>query len=764
MKRTIFLLIATVIIGALPLLVQYGQYVMCTDMFSQEIPFIMETKRMLASGLPLWSWNTFYGDNFWASYGFYTLTSPFVWLLCLLPYAWIPKCLIVVLILKYLCAFITSRAFMLKMDISQENAAVGGLLYAFSSFTISNSFYFHFFEPLIVFPLLLIAVERFLLRERYGCTLLLGSSFLTVFINYYFAVCSFVAAVLYTVCRLSSKEMRAQWRRVPLGVGMVVIGIVLDTVLLLPTALQLAGGPRTDGHLRMGLDGSAVVLFASRLRTLFVPQLLEEPTSLFYGSGFNSMSSCLPMLGMVAVAMYCWRNRRTWIAALAVVSIIFFLTPLNSVFSLFTDPGYTRGAYTLCLFMAFASCKWLDEEERLPLSLVLCYGIVAFGIFAADVCFSSIFRTTDLPVIPLACYIVVVAVNIIALVIYTLRRTRSVLLVCISLCGALQMALFHYLRSDAYFNTDERETFVHAFKYPNYRGLVRQYVVDNKLPRLEGNMHYRTASISRFANMAMFTNRPDVKTFHSIQNNVVRRLFCAGDKEFKMRRVSVIPNCNERSLYALMSVRDVIAHDDHYVSLDKKNLNISQEERGKGYTIYRNNDYLPMGFAYDTYVDEALIDTLNQCVPKTDDVPLQLLANLSVPKHEKAFFARHLRRGSLVKESANTIDSVVAERRKCVASSFEGTTTGFVSHITVDKPRVIFYSVPADKGFTAYVDGYPTAIHECNLGLSAILVPSGSHEVDFHFVPRGMCAGAAASFVALLFAAGVMLYEHCRTL
>lgn len=243
MKKFIFLIVTTVITGALPLFVQYGDYVLMDDFFSQEIPFIMETKRMLSSGVPFWSWNTFFGDNFIAGYSFYTLTSPFVWLNCLVPFDLMLKSLFLTLILKYICAFLSARLYLRKMEVSKENAALGGMMYAFSSYAISNSYYYHFFEPMIVFPLLLVAVERFLGRDRYGKTGLMLAAFLTVFVNYYFAVCSFVAAAMYVFCRvLFSGKLKEYVCRVPLGGLLIAMGILLDSFLLVPTAMHISGG------------------------------------------------------------------------------------------------------------------------------------------------------------------------------------------------------------------------------------------------------------------------------------------------------------------------------------------------------------------------------------------------------------------------------------------------------------------------------------------------------------------------------------------
>ena len=111
MKKYLFLIVFVVIIGSIPLFIQYGTYIHCTDFAKQQIPFIMETKRMLLSGKPFWSWNTYYGDNFFGGYGFYTLTSPFVWINCLFPYKYKVQGIFLTLILKYISAFLASSFF-----------------------------------------------------------------------------------------------------------------------------------------------------------------------------------------------------------------------------------------------------------------------------------------------------------------------------------------------------------------------------------------------------------------------------------------------------------------------------------------------------------------------------------------------------------------------------------------------------------------------------------------------------------------------------
>jgi len=726
MKKYIFLIVVIVIVGALPLFIQYGDYVLMDDFFRQEIPFIMETKRMLASGTPFWSWNTFFGDNFIAGYGFYTLTSPFVWLNCLLPYDWLLKGLFMTLILKYICAFLTARLYLRKMEVSKEHASIGGLMYAFSSYAISNSFYYHFFEPMIVFPLLLVAIERFLNREIYGKTTLMLAAFLIVFINYYFAVCSFVAAAIYVFCRvLFSGKLKEYLRRVPLGLLLIVMGILLDSFLLIPTAIHLSGGARVNQGILTGMDFTAVPFFVERLRTLFMPQVLEEQTALFQGTGFNSCSATLPVVGILLAVLYCRENKKSWITALVLIAIVSFLTPLNSAFSLFTNPNYTRWAYALTLFLILASVKWMDQHRGhvdISSKALGIYAALAISIFALSLVRGG---GLELPAnrLQFIAYSVVLLVSLLMLVLYRYTKCHHcTLLYGIIVCAGVEMLAFHVLRSDL--------GFLYA-QDKDRANIVRPYLQANKLPRkkAESIMRYRTAFEGRYPNIGLLTNRPSVSTFHSVLNTNLYKFVTITDTANVEFSNAFVANNYKRSFYALMSVKESIRYKDN------------------NYTWKTNKDYIPMGFAYDTYIPESKVDSLLALSPKPD-VPLVMLSNLIIPNSEVVSFAKILKAGK-IDLNAN-IDSIVSCRRQVVSLSFYGDTKGFVSRIKMPRENWVFYSVPADKGFTAYVDGKQTPVRQVNLGLSAVLVPQGLHEVRFAFVPRGMKEGMYVSSAMLL--------------
>lgn len=73
----------------------------------------------------------------------------------------------------------------------------------------------------------------------------------------------------------------------------------------------------------------------------------------------------------------------------------------------------------------------------------------------------------------------------------------------------------------------------------------------------------------------------------------------------------------------------------------------------------------------------------------------------------------------------------------------------------VSSDGVLLLAVPYENGWHAYVDGEETEIHRADYGFSGIALSAGSHEIRLEYRCPGFAAGAAASGVSLLAAAGI---------
>ncbi len=84
---------------------------------------------------------------------------------------------------------------------------------------------------------------------------------------------------------------------------------------------------------------------------------------------------------------------------------------------------------------------------------------------------------------------------------------------------------------------------------------------------------------------------------------------------------------------------------------------------------------------------------------------------------------------------------------------------GFDAAIDLEKPEMVFFSVPYEKGWSATVNGKPAAILKTNVGFMAVACPAGENvTVRFTYRTPGLRLGGVISAAALLI---LILYLFC---
>jgi hypothetical protein len=90
-----------------------------------------------------------------------------------------------------------------------------------------------------------------------------------------------------------------------------------------------------------------------------------------------------------------------------------------------------------------------------------------------------------------------------------------------------------------------------------------------------------------------------------------------------------------------------------------------------------------------------------------------------------------------------------ADRRAHSCSVFQMNNAGFHAEITLEKQNLVFFSVPYDDGFTAYVNGEKADILRVDEGLMAVLCPAGASSIDFVYQADGLSASRVVTAVAI---------------
>ena len=740
-------------VGLIPLFCNF-RHLSLFDFTSQQIPFILETKRMFASGTPWWSWNTFSGDNFIASYSFYTVTSPFVWIACLFPVDKILGGILFALYLKTLCCTSFAYLYFRRMSFSPNLSIIGALLYTFSSFYITNLHYFHFAEPVLVFPLLLLSIEGVLQNDKRRWIWLALASFVVVFINFYFAGISFILGGLYFLLRSYSLKVLS-WTLILKAIGSVLLGIGIASFIMFPVLLHVFGITRSQPRVTDSLlhsfsgytFGQLMEFYCVHLRILVMPSFSEVmPVDSIPHESWNfSKEGYITLFGLLPAAVYVVR-KRDWLSLLLIILFICYLTPLNGIFSFFTSPRYTRWLYGLIMFGVLATLYILRDNKKISTKELLLYlgfcGVVIFGSFL-----SHRFGEKPEETIVLSnlrqLHFLLFGINIICLLVWFYNQKKQQLTIgLITLCGTLNMACFSFAVSHLPEVSD-------PVTQSNYRSIL----FEEDYGGISNTFVYRYDDETIYNNISLLQNRPGIYSFHSVYNKHLesfRRVldWANGDSFFYNNQG------NRSSVAALMSVKELKVYKDSIRFANPHEEGLILKKRTPHYDLYDFSYYIPMGFAYDSYVTKD--ELMNAKAPNESfDAALLMLENLAIQPEDVGDLSRFMRHGT-VGTNLN-IDSIVNQRRVTTVKDFRGDSKGFTARSDFDSDKVVFFSVAADPGFTAYIDNTPTKIYNVNLGMSAIVVPSGNHTIRFEYFPPGLKTGCIVSLLSLLILIGLII-------
>lgn len=737
--RVFLLALALGFIIYLPFLIMdSGMFVYYGDYNVQQIPFYQMCHDMIRSGETGWNWYTDLGSNFIGSYAFYLMGSPFFWLTIPFPSEAVPYLLAPLMMLKLATAAVTSFGYLKRFVKNPGYAMLGGLMYAFSGYSIYNIFFNHFHEVIAFFPLLLIAMEEFFIEERRG-TFALAVGLLAV-VNYYFFFGEVIFAVLYfTVCAFTRKEYRVTVKKFLLLGVEAVIGLLMAGCLLLPSIMMVLSNPRLDNWLLgwSGLFYGNEQRYGLILSSLFFPPDVPAYPNMFPDSNakWSSVSLYLPMFSTVGVIAWFKMKKKDWLKKLLLISLFIALIPiLNSAFSLFNSAYYARWFFMPLLLMAAATVQALEQAEpntlrsgiRWTLLAVLGFSVIA--IFPksgeeGEIVFGQLMEYPERFIAYLA--IVLAGLLMVTLLVrmpkrQMIRPATGCLALLICTTSIVMLAI-----------GKGNATTVHRVIDMGLNGSFETIAADtDDVYRID---MYNSGDNRCMDNFPMYWKIPTIQSFHSV---VSGSIFTFYDLLGIERNVASRPDISYSGLRILTSCKYLLTYvnEEKYEDIPGHTYLTTENDLD----IYTNDNYVPMGFAYSFYLtDEDIeqagddVDCLllngvylsDEQIEKYSDILFQLPDALPIPTTEEQ-----------LSQAANRL-------RDNSCDSFIRDKTGFTASFTDDTDRLVFFSVPWDAGWSATVNGEPVEIENVSGGMMAVRVPAGTSEIRFDYRTPGLTAG-----------------------
>ena len=694
------------------------------------------------------SWATDLGSGVMNAYSFYLYGSPFFWFSLLFPQGWLPYLMVPLLVLKFAVAGGGAYLYLRRYVKNIDYAVLGACLYTFSGFTVYNVFFNHFVDVVALFPYLLWSLDEALYNDRRSWFAFWVA--VNLVNNYFFFIGQVVFLAIYFICKLSTRDFRLTAKKFGLLAFESLLGAAMGSILLVPAVLSILQNPRTiDLSSGWGfLTYAKVQQYLAILLSWILPPDSPYLTSV-WSEGvikWTSMTAYLPLCSLAGAMAY-WRSRKADSKKRIVATCaIFALVPvLNSAFYALNSSYYARWYYMPVLILCAMTASALEspdisaDELDAPVRGIgwLMVATLAFALVPVQ---DGDTKEWSLGVLQNpGQYAAVLSFGIGGLILYRLlcRRWRGSQafarrMTAVVLAFACAFSMVHIgIGKFGQWHTDS--------------DLVEQYTSAIKLKDDLPEGDWRVDTYKTHDNLGLWLDKSSLQYFGSTAAPSILSFYPAlGVK----RDVRSEPDISNYALRGLLSVKYLITtpekQEDFLAAADD---GWSYYDTKDGFMLYENENYVPMGFTYDYYITEESYET----TVKNTRANL-LMRALVLSEEDAETYGKYLEKLPDAKLDDLWYDTYVsdcADRRAHSCSVFQMNNAGFHAEITLDKTNLVFFSVPYDDGFTAYVNGEKADILRVDEGLMAVLCPAGASSIDFVYQAAGLSASRVVTAVAI---------------
>lgn len=761
------------------------------DFNVQEIPFYQMIHNAVKSGEMGWNHTTDLGSDLLSSYSFYLLGSPFFWLTIPFPNEVVPYLIGPILILKFACASLSAYLFLRRYVQNKGFAVLGGLLYAFSGFSIYNVFFFHFHEPMIMFPLLLAALDSFLYDKKRGVFAV--AVFAACVVNYYFFVGQVLFVIMYYLMIMLTKNCKFRINEFLILAIEVIIGFSATAFMLLPSVLGLMGNPRLDSF-PQGWE-SLVYELPQRYWLIIIGFFFPADMPAFpvftpdSNCKWASVAGWLPLFGMTGVIAFLQLRSRDWLKKLITLLILFAFVPvLNSMFQLMNSSiYYARWFYMLVLMFSLATVRVLEDKSAdwnraIRWSIGITVGIaVIIGIMPSIT--ENIDGEEEIIIGVQATferYWIYVLLAMMSLLVFVLvfkkfgNNTNKFIIASVACVLGVAYVSSFIIIATGVFSSSSTKTIKEDILNS------REYIKIDDLDEVRSDFY------ECVDNTAMYWKIQSINCFQSSVSTSIMQFY---EKMGITRDVASRPDESAYGLRGLLSCKYLF---DYRADGDEGSETSFIDDEGKtkmpywsyvktcnGFDIYENNCYVPMGFVYDSFVTQEEFERVETSHRTEAILYSMVLTREQMEKYSDITGYNKKEYDILYGENPDFFDSVTDSYRyggneyktKCKqlaessCSEFEYTIDGFRAvYNNKGDDNLLFFSVPYSDGFSATVNEKKAEIEKVNYGFMAVKIPANTEcEILFTYETPGFSLGLKISFCALgafvVYLSIVMLYR-----
>ena len=742
-----------------------------SDTLNASLPKFYHISQYLREyGIPGWSFNQGMGQNIYP----FAIGDPFNFILYLFGTPYLVFVIVYVEILKIFIGGIFFFLYLKQLKISNFSSILGGLFYSFSSFNIVGGSWLNCSTEAAHVAFMLFALELFYQNKKY---FLLPIPFFLFGAYYSFNLYIYgIISFLYLVLRYyynNGFQIRGLIRLIGKFIPLYILGVFASAVFLFPNALQYLESPRVGG------DSSyfSVLATFSNLKFIDLNQLLTSIMRLFSndllgtGSNFTGWRNYFeaPMfycgiLNLVLLPQLIFQSsdriKKIFILFFIVFSIMTLFPIFRHAFWLFTGDYFRTFSFIISVFVMIGSAIALTNILKTKINFILL--IITFCILQLLLSTHHFFPTADfidqkLLLIVRIMVMIYVLIHIVAT--YFHKEVTTLIILAVVLFEIVFFTNITVNQRPASMTTD----FFSENGYYDYTIDAVEYLTSNDKGFFRIEKDYSSSpAMYKSMNDGMVQNYFGTTSYDSFNQKYYIKF---------LQDFEIIPIGSEihsrwarglRSrpiLQSVMNVKYIFSKDVKPKSLGYGYQEIANLDSLK---ILKNIFFTPFGSTYDRVLDK---DRFNKLSFNHKDLAVAraCIIEEDIESHFDKY--AHIDDVELNQEFIENNYKKYIRRLKSdtlVVTHFS--PNSIIGDISLDTNKILFLSIPFDRGWTVKVNGETRQLFLVNCGFTGLPLDSGDYTIELSYQPKLVKIGFIVTILSIIIYIMLIVLEKNKKL
>lgn len=557
-------------------------------------------RNILKNGFPMLSWNMGLGLDIIGQYSYYVIGDPFAYISLLFPMEHLETAYNFLVLLRIYFVGLAFIAYCKYTKKEEMNTILGTIIYTFCGFVLYAGIRHPYFTNAAIFlPLTLIGTEKLLKENKKIFFIFI--IFLSAICNYYFFYMITIINVIYGVIKYifeCNEGLKTFLKKIGSAILCYIIGILMASIILLPTIYSFLNSARTDA-----------VQVSTYIKGFYEFFFLGTISMRFKNWAVVAVSSIVLLMMPLLFSKLKDREVRSYLALFLITTSMLLIPEVASLMNGFSFLS-NRWVFAYSFILAYivtlgfdTKLQYTKKQKAYMLITLIIYSII--GLFVTEL---KIKKNLD--------YYVVLAIAYFIFIIISLNYKNETKLKIANYMVIIAVIANIFILATSLYSSKGKgyaEEFIKSGtvleKCSNANEKIENFKEAIEYIKQNDKSFYRIAKKElSYQNLSIMYEYNPIQLYLSIGNGSV---FDLSDslEDNSYSSTKCVNGADRRTKYTSLLANKYYICDRKHIRYVPYGYSLYHEIGNT--LIYINENYLPIGIVYDSYITKEQFENLS---------------------------------------------------------------------------------------------------------------------------------------------------------